>query len=300
MKVTSVGVAMLLLIVGNLVAVLSDALIKSIGNEVPVFQFVFYRQLSAVMMLLPVYLLTKQAPLMEGFKWHAVRAHIWLSGAIFMVLAISSMPLATANAIFYTAPLIMLPLAAIFFGEKLSAQSIAAAVMGFAGVIVIIRPDQIDWAALSALVVAVTLAINNLLIRKLPQNQSVPHTLLMTNLAGIPVSLLLVFIEGETWDWHSFPVAAGSSLFIMIYAATCVLAYRSIDSNKVASAEYSGLIGAVIVGLIWFGEVPDAFMAISTVMIVVPLIWLSKRERRKQKQTAKLAEEQQHHQAPMA
>ncbi|PHJ41674.1 DMT family transporter [Vibrio sp. PID17_43] len=300
MKVTSVGVAMLLLIVGNLVAVLSDALIKSVGNEVPVFQFVFYRQLSAVMMLLPVYLLTKQAPLMEGFKWHAVRAHIWLSGAIFMVLAISSMPLATANAIFYTAPLIMLPLAAIFFGEKLSAQSIAAAVMGFAGVIVIIRPDQIDWAALSALVVAVTLAINNLLIRKLPQNQSVPHTLLMTNLAGIPVSLLLVFIEGETWDWHSFPVAAGSSLFIMIYAATCVLAYRSIDSNKVASAEYSGLIGAVIVGLIWFGEVPDAFMAIGTVMIVVPLIWLSKCERRKQKQTAKLAEEQQHHQAPMA
>ncbi|MGR5243719.1 DMT family transporter [Vibrio alfacsensis] len=300
MKVTSVGVAMLLLIVGNLVAVLSDALIKSVGNEVPVFQFVFYRQLSAVMMLLPVYLLTKQTPLMEGFKWHAVRAHVWLSGAIFMVLAISSMPLATANAIFYTAPLIMLPLAAIFFGEKLSAQSIAAAVMGFAGVIVIIRPDQIDWAALSALVVAVTLAINNLLIRKLPQNQSVPHTLLMTNLAGIPVSLLLVFIEGETWDWHSFPVAAGSSLFIMIYAATCVLAYRSIDSNKVASAEYSGLIGAVIVGLIWFGEVPDAFMAIGTVMIVVPLIWLSKRERRKQKQTAKLAEEQQHHQAPMA
>ena len=75
MKVTSVGAAMLLLIVGNLVAVLSDALIKSVGNEVPVFQFVFYRQLSAVMMLLPVYLLTKQAPLMEGFKWHAVRAH---------------------------------------------------------------------------------------------------------------------------------------------------------------------------------------------------------------------------------
>ncbi|MEL7437599.1 MAG: DMT family transporter [Pseudomonadota bacterium] len=302
MKVTSVGAAMLLLIVGNLVAVLSDALIKSVGNEVPVFQFVFYRQLSAVMMLLPVYLLTKQAPLMEGFKWHAVRAHVWLTGAIFMVFAISSMPLATANAIFYAAPLIMLPLAAIFFGEKLSGQSIAAAVLGFAGVLVIIRPDQIDWAALSALVVAVTLAINNLLIRKLPKNQSVPHTLLMTNLAGIPVSLLLVFIEGEAWDWSSFPIAAGSSLFIMIYAATCVLAYRSIDSNKIASAEYSGLIGAVIVGLIWFGEVPDIFMAIGTVMIVVPLIWLSKRERRKQRQAqaAKLAEEQQHHQAPVA
>ncbi|MBO0201276.1 DMT family transporter, partial [Vibrio alginolyticus] len=78
------------------------------------------------------------------------------------------------------------------------------------------------------------------------------------------------------------------SLFIMIYAATCVLAYRSIDSNKIASAEYSGVIGAVVVGFIWFGEIPDIFMAIGTVMIVVPLIWLSKRERRKQKEHAQL------------
>jgi len=290
-KVTSVGAAMLLLIVGNLIAVLSDSLIKSVGNEVPIFQFVFFRQISAVLFLLPVYLLTKNAPFLEGFKWHAVRAHVWLLGAIFMVLAISSLPLATANAIFDAAPLIMLPLTAVFFGEQLSKQSVAAAIMGFAGVLVIIRPDQIDWAAISALVVAITLAINNLLIRKLPKNQSVMQTLLMTNLAGIPVAFLLVLIEAEPWDWSAFPVAAGSSLFIMIYAATCVIAYRSIDSNKIASAEYSGLIGAVFVGLIWFGEVPDIFMAIGTIMIVVPLVWLSKRERRKKK----LQEQQEAH-----
>ncbi len=42
MKVTSVGAAMLLLIVGNLIAVLSDSLIKSVANEVPMFQFVFF------------------------------------------------------------------------------------------------------------------------------------------------------------------------------------------------------------------------------------------------------------------
>jgi len=282
-KVTSVGAAMLLLIVGNFIAVLSDSLIKSVGNEVPIFQFVFFRQISAVLFLLPVYLITKKAPFLEGFKWHAVRAHVWLLGAIFMVLAISSLPLATANAIFYAAPLMMLPLAAIFFREQLSKQSVSAAIMGFAGVLVIIRPDQIDWAAISALVVAITLAINNLLIQKLPKNQSVMQTLLMTNLAGIPVAFLLVLIEAEPWDWSAFPVAAGSSLFIMIYAATCVIAYRSIDSNKIASAEYSGLIGAVFLGFIWFGEVPDIFMAIGTIMIVVPLVWLSKRERRKKK-----------------
>nr|WP_275659718.1 DMT family transporter [Vibrio natriegens] len=279
---------MLLLIVGNLIAVISDALIKSVGNDVPVFQFVLFRQVSAVLFLLPFCLLSRPTHFMEGFKWHAIRAHVWLLGAIFMVFAISSLPLATANAIFYAAPLMMLPIAALFFKEQLSKQSVAAAIMGFLGVLVIIRPDQIDWAAISAFVVAMSIAVNNLLIRKIPREQSVMHTLLMTNLAGIPVALLLVFIEGKPWDWSAFPVAAGSSLFIMIYAATCVLAYRSVESNKIASAEYSGLIGAAVIGFIWFDELPDIFMAIGTVMIIVPLIWLSKRERRIRKQQAQI------------
>lgn len=279
---------MLLLIVGNLIAVISDALIKSVGNDVPVFQFVLFRQVSAVLFLLPFCLLSRPTHFMEGFKWHAIRAHVWLLGAIFMVFAISSLPLATANAIFYAAPLMMLPIAALFFKEQLSKQSVAAAIMGFLGVLVIIRPDQIDWAAISAFVVAMSIAVNNLLIRKIPREQSVMHTLLMTNLAGIPVALLLVFIEGKPWDWSAFPVAAGSSLFIMIYAATCVLAYRSIESNKIASAEYSGLIGAAVIGFIWFDELPDIFMAVGTVMIIVPLIWLSKRERRIRKQQAQI------------
>ncbi len=279
---------MLLLIFGNLIAVISDALIKSVGNEVPVFQFVLFRQVSAVLFLLPFCLFNRPSQLMHGFKWHAIRAHVWLLGAIFMVFAISSLPLATANAIFYAAPLMMLPIAALFFKEQLSKQSVAAAIMGFLGVLVIIRPDQIEWAAISAFVVAVCIAVNNLLIRKVPREQSVMHTLLMTNLAGIPVALLLVFIEAKPWDWSAFPTAAASSLFIMIYAATCVLAYRSIESNKIASAEYSGLIGAALIGFIWFDEVPDIFMAIGTVMILVPLIWLSKRERRMRKQQAQM------------
>ncbi|MGV2988532.1 DMT family transporter [Vibrio sp. E150_011] len=283
MKSMSVGTAMLLLVFGNQIAILSDALIKSVGNDVAVFQFVLFRQLSAVLILLPLFLLSKPKNLTEGIKWHAVRAHVWLFGAIFMVYAISAMPLATANAIFYAAPLMMLPLASLFFKEKLSSQTIAAAVMGFAGVLVIIRPDQIDFAALAALVVALSIAINNLLIRKLPKHQSVVHTLFVTNLVGIPVSLCLVYLEGETWDWNAFPTAAASSLFILIYAATCVLTYRSVDSNKIASAEYSGLIGAVVVGLLWFDEMPDIFMAVGTLMIVIPIIWLTKHEKKRNK-----------------
>ncbi|MCM2680291.1 DMT family transporter [Echinimonas agarilytica] len=278
MKKLTVGSAMGLLILGNVIAVFSDALIKVVANDVAVFQFVFFRQLAAVLILIPFCLSMSKKSLWEGLKWHVLRGHIWLLGAVFMVVAIGSMPLATANAIFYAAPLMMLPLAMLLFKEKLSKTSCAAAVLGFAGVLVIIRPSELDWAAISALVVALTLAMNNLLVRKLPTHQTVPQTLMLTNLVGIPASAALMLWEGTPMDWSVFPMAAGSSSFIMIYAATCVIAYRSIESNKIASAEYSGLLGAVAVGLIMFNEVPDWFMVVGTALIIVPMLIIARRK----------------------
>ncbi|MGF1787731.1 DMT family transporter [Photobacterium swingsii] len=279
----SVGYAMLLLIVGNLIAVFSDALIKTLDDGVAVFQFVFFRQLTAVIILLPFCAKNALPSFTQGLKWHALRAHIWLFGAVFMVFAINSMPLATANAIFYAAPLIMLPLAFVFFREKLTKQSVMTGVVGFIGVLVVIRPTNIDWAAISALVVALTLAGNNLLIRKLPTNQTVAQTLLLTNAVGMPASLGLALWEGETWNWSPLLTAAGSSFFILIYAAACVVAYRSVESNKIASAEYSGLLGAVLVGILWFGEIPEMEMLIGSALIILPLLLLAKVERKQKK-----------------
>ncbi|MBL4830939.1 MAG: DMT family transporter [Aliivibrio sp.] len=279
----SVGFAMTLLIVGNLIAVFSDAMVKTLDSDISIFQFVFFRQLTAVIMLLPFCMKSSRKSFINGLKWHTLRGHIWLFGAVFMVFAINSMPLATANAIFYAAPLIMMPLAMIVFKEKLTKHSIAAGIIGFLGVLVVIRPTEINWAAIAALIVAVTLAANNLLIRKLPKEQTVVQTLLLTNLVGIPASLTLALWEGQVWNWQPILTAAGSSVFILIYAATCVVAYRSAESNKIASAEYSGLLGAVGVGLIWFDEIPDMAMILGTALIILPLIWLAKVESKKRR-----------------
>lgn len=279
----SVAIAMLMLIIGNLIAVFSDALIKNLDGDGAVYQFVFFRQITAILLLLPFCIKSTKQQLLIGMKWHVLRGHVWLFGIIFMVFALNAMPLATANAIFYTAPLIMMPLAMLIYKEQLSRYSVAAALLGFIGVLIIIRPTEINWAAITALIVATTMAINHLLIRKLPKEQTVAQTLLLTNVMGIPVCLILTLFEGREWDFAPIITAAGSSLFILIYAAICVIVYRAVESNKIASAEYSGLVAAIVVGLIWFDEVPDYPMLIGTCLIVVPLIWLSKVESKKHK-----------------
>jgi drug/metabolite transporter (DMT)-like permease len=175
----------------------------------------------------------------------------------------------------------MLPLAMMIFKEQLSNQAVIVAVLGFIGVLVVIRPTYIDWAAIAAFIVAITMAINNLLIRKLPKKQNVFQTLLMTNIVGIPVAFSLAVWEGKAWDFAPMLTAAGSSSFILIYAGICIIAYRSGQVSKIASAEYSGLLCAVAVGVVWFDEVPDLTMLLGTVLIIAPLIWLAKVEANK-------------------
>ncbi len=148
----------------------------------------------------------------------SARAHM-VTGCDSVVFAINAMPLATANAIFYAAPLMMLPLALVFFKEQLQSLLYCCWNIRLYGRSGHHSPEQIDWAAIAALIVALTIASNNLLIRKLPKHQTVAQTLLLTNLAGVPASLGLAIWEGREWDWSPLITAAGSSGFILIYAA---------------------------------------------------------------------------------
>ena len=269
----SVAFAMTLLVLGNIIAVFSDALIKALPSETAVYQFILFRQCTAVLMLLPFCLINKKNKLFSNIKWHFVRSHVWLLGVIFMVLSLQALPL--ANAIFYAAPLFVLPLGFLFYKDRLNFPTIAASILGFAGILVIVQPKQINLGAVFALIVAVTMALNNLLVRKLPQHHTVYQTLLLTNLLGIPFALGLAIWEGQPFDWRSLITAASSNVFILIYAGICVQVYRHIEAYKVSSAEYSGLLGAVVVGIIWFNEVPNMTLLIGSALIILPLIWLA-------------------------
>ncbi|MDY3305469.1 DMT family transporter [Psychrobacter sanguinis] len=195
-------------------------------SETALYQFILFRQLTAVAMLLPLSLINKKQKLFNEIKWHFVRSHIWLIGVVFMVISL-----------------------------------------------------QFNIGAIFALLVAATIAINNLLVRKLPQNHTVYQTLLLTNLVGTPTALVLALWENSPFSWESLTIAALSNVFILIYAGICVEVYKNIEAHKVSSAEYSGLLVAVIVGIIWFNEVPNLSLLVGGTLIVAPLIWLANAER---------------------
>ncbi len=276
----TVNSALVLLVLGNFFAVISDIFIKVMGSDAPIFQFIFLRGLLTVACLLPFCARFEPGLLAVGLGVHAIRAHMHLLGLVCMVIALTSVPLATANALFYAAPVIIMVLGVLAYGEKLTLLNAAAIVSGFAGVVVILRPETWSWAALAALGAAVSLAINAVLVRRLPARQPMLHKLLLMYLMGLPVAAVLAFREGADWDPAVMVSAAGSAVFILGYNITVLLAYRTVAAVQVTSAEYTGLIWAIAAGWIGFGEAPDSWFFIGSALIVVPLALLGLRHRR--------------------
>ncbi|WP_417515386.1 DMT family transporter [Marinobacter sp.] len=280
----TVNSAILLLVLGNAMALVSDVFIKLMEPGAPIFQFAFVRCMLTLMLLLPLARKIDRNNLFSGIKIHAMRAHIHLVGLLCMIVALSNLPLATANAVFYAAPILVMVFSVVIFRESLSPLSVFAVFSGFAGIIVILRPVEFNWAALAALGSALTLAINAVMVRKLPKNQTTVHKLFLNYLLVIPASAVLAIWEwqqGVTWHPEVLLSAAGSAVFILGYNITVLLAYRQVDANQVTSAEYTGLIWAVGIGWIWFNEVPDWWFLVGSLMVVVPLVLIGLNQRRK-------------------
>lgn len=281
----TVGSAISVLVFGSLFATLCDVVIKLVGADVAIFQFSFWRAVFMCILLLPViaYLraTTGERFSLVGIKIHFIRGNLWVLAAVLLVVSLAELPLATANAVFYTSPLFIILLAGIFYREKLGVEVLAASILGFAGVLLILRPTHISLAMVSAILFAVVLAVNSLLIKKMPKQQSMFYGLFITQLCALPVAGALAWWEGEPLQKELWVYASLSSICSIVYSVSCLVAYRYVESSKVASAEYSGLIFAMLFGWWVFGETPDLGLFVGSLMIILPLLYLGKKQNNK-------------------
>lgn len=270
----TVNSAIFLLVFGNAMALISDVFVKMAEPVDSVFLFAFLRSLLTLLVLLPFCLQIKPQDFFKGAGVHFLRAHIHFGGMLCMVIALSHLPLATANALFYTAPIMVMVLSAVLLRERLRNLSVLAVISGFVGIVVILRPVEFNWAAWAALGAALALALGALLVRKLPEQQSTGHKLLLNYLLLLPAAGLMAWWEGAAWTSQLFFNALGSAVFILAYNACVLLAYRHVDASQVTSAEYTGLIWAVVLGWLLFAEQPDLWFLTGSAMIVIPLVMI--------------------------
>ena len=276
MKKPDVSSAIFLLVAANLVASLSDVSLKMLNGEVPTFQYIFIRQLISLVLLLPLWLRLDKRERQMGCDWITFwRAQLILIGSASAMVAITHLPLATANAIFYVGPLLVLPLSVIFLKEKPSRGKIFSTLIGFGGVLIVLRPEHFHWAAIIALGSALAIGVGNILIRRMPQEQPLVCTLFWTTLMTLPVALLLAYPQWQAITWQHLMWIVAINLFVLAYHALVVKAFKRAPASQIALAEYSGLAFVTLFGVMWFDEIPDLFTALGIILIVLPMMPLN-------------------------
>ncbi|PIW62304.1 DMT family transporter [Shewanella sp. CG12_big_fil_rev_8_21_14_0_65_47_15] len=270
----SIVISLILLIVGNLFSAFYDVSIKWLPDDANAATFLLVRQISSVFMLLPVWLYA-QRPMTTHISVHLWRANIGSVGALFLIIGLMALPLATVSSLFYSAPLMIMLMGYGFLKERITTGQVICALLGFVGILIILRPSEMNWFGLAVLFSAFTFAVNQLTLKKVPNTEHPVLTLMLYNLLGIPATLLIAAFQGlQGMSWELLAIALLSNAFLLIYHWFCVLAYRKAQASDIAIAEYTGLLFIVFLGWLLFDEWLDSLSWFGAALIVLPSLFL--------------------------
>ncbi|BDM66031.1 membrane protein [Shewanella sp. NFH-SH190041] len=270
----NVMIGLLLLIGGNFFSAWYDVSVKWLPDDANAASYLMLRQVTSVLMLLPFWLCAGR-PRPVTFKVHAARANIGVVGALSLVMGLMVMPLATVSSLFYSAPLMIMLLGFFLLKEKVTKVQWICALLGFLGIMIILRPGELNIAGIIVLFSAFTFAINQMALKKLPDTEHPIMPLIMYNLLGIPLAVLIAAYQGFAgFSWQVLVVAIASNAFLLAYHWLCVLAYRQAQASDIAIAEYTGLLFIVFFGWLLFDEWLDSLTWLGAALVVLPSLIL--------------------------
>jgi drug/metabolite transporter (DMT)-like permease len=200
-----------------------------------------------------------------------VRSAFEVTGRLFYGLAITLTALSTTSAILQATPLVVVAGAAVIFSEKVGWQRWLAVVVGFAGVLVILRPGS-DFSALSLLAVVGLLGFagRDLATRAAPKGLSNRQlgALGFAMLAIAGAILLAVTGGAKMPDPATAAKLAAGSVFAIAGYHALTYAMRTGEVSAVTPFRYTRLVFAMILAMVLFGERPDLATWIGAALVV--------------------------------
>ena len=266
-------------IVGVVLFSAMDAVMKSASLAIGAYSAYFLRCLIGFVLIAPPWWLrTRKWPKSYVLKVHALRGVVVAFMGWTFFFSLTRLPLAEAIALSFVAPLIALYLAAVLLGEKIERKAIIAALLGLAGVIVIVggkigrehMGEETILGLIALLLSAVLYAWNLVLQRQQALLASPTEVSAFQN--GVAVAVLLVgaplMLQVPTSERVWFDLVAGALL-----AVTAVMflswAYARAEAQALVPLEYTAFLWAALIGWLYFGEQVTLSTIAGTALIVV-------------------------------
>ena len=269
-------------------------LIKFLGSDYPAALQTFYRQAAGLLVLTPMILRDWRG------AFHTTRPGILLFRSavgtlamIFSFYAFQKLPLAEANALSFTRTLWLVPLAVFVLREKTGPLRIGAALVGFVGVLVMLRPGAPDHGfglgQMASLASAAMFAMTITGMKVMTRDHS-PLTLLVWSAVlglvfSIPPALFV-------WRWpepRDLLLLAAMGVFGTITQACYIKGMQIGDAGAMAPIDYSRLVFTTATGFFIFHEVPGWATIIGAAIVVASTLFITFREQQLARQAGTVA-----------
>lgn len=279
----STGKAVAFLLLGVAGGLGLDLCAKGLLADYSLGQFVFLRSLIGLAIFL---LLARQfggagSLMTRRWPWHLLRT-LLATGAMFgFFYGLARMPLVDALTLGFTAPLMVTALSVPMLGEHVGWRRWAAVVVGFIGVLIILRPGGGDFslAAFAVLFAAFCYASLAITARKLAATES-SYALSVYVITGPMIVSAYVLSRGawtapDTAGWLLFLLAGSCSVIAWI---GIIGGYRRAAPALLAPFEYTALVGGAIAGYLIWDEIPDRWVIVGATIIIASGLFVVYRE----------------------
>ena len=306
----SVQKASFYVFLGMLCISINDLLVKQFSKNYPLHELIFIRSLIAILFTL---LLVKSEGGLKILKTqqpiqHALRAIAIFSCNMIFFSAIATLPLATATALFFVAPIFITLLSIPLLGEKVGIRRLLAVITGFLGVFIMMKPntwttsDIPPFIYFLPVIAAVLYALMQIMTRKLSKSSKPAALAFYIQLTFVIFSLIfgLIFGDGKLADVSSntslqfilkgwaFPKTSDLPYFVALgFLAAGVSyfmskAYSTAVAASVAPFEYVLLPLSIFWGWTFFGDIPDLYILTGIIFVVGSGLYVLIREKKKE------------------
>lgn len=282
------------MILSGMIFGMLNALLRIITLQLPPIEAQFLRYVSGALVMLPFILRV-------GFRAYHPRSligQLWrgaahTSGMLLWFMALPHLPLAETTAIGFTGPIFVMFGAVLCFGEAMLWTRWVSALIGFAGVLIVVWPKlsgSAGYYSMMMLASAPLFAASQLITKALTRRD---RTEVIVVWQCLTISLFSGPLAMLNWVWPTplqclWLLCAGVLGSCAHYAAT--QAFRVADVSATQPVRFLDLIWATLMGLLVFGDMPTASTLLGGLVIFTSTMWIARREARGARTVARLAE----------
>ncbi len=248
----------------------SATLTRELAGAYPVFELALFRCAIGVCILAPMVLQGGIGKLKTRiFPLHCVRTVVTYSAILLWFYGTEHVPVADFFAIQFITPIFTIGCAVLMLRERVGVKSWIAAVIGFTGVLIIIRPGLIDitWGIGAAVTTAASYALINTLIKIMSRHDSPVVISFYANFLVLPVSLIPAILTWKTPAMEDLPALLGVALFSTMAQLCVAFSISLADARVVQPMNFMRMPIAAALGYFAFNEFPDLWTWVGAVVI---------------------------------